>query len=100
MFTFRSGSGGQSWLKAMIRLSAGRTSGAGLKLLTAHLMGIAALGYFTFWLLAAFRAPALAGTDAAKESLTWLAMPSAVCCLVGLVLVLPMTVKAHFQASG
>ncbi|MGB5297015.1 MAG: hypothetical protein WBP34_18890 [Thermoanaerobaculia bacterium] len=37
---------------AMILLSAGMTSGAGLKRLTAYLLGIGALGYFTFWLLA------------------------------------------------
>lgn len=85
---------------AMILLSAGMTSGAGLKRLTAYLLGIGALGYSTFWMLAAFRAPALGGTDVAKESLTWLAMPSAACCLVGLVLVLTMTVKTLFQESG
>ena len=73
---------------AMILLSAGMTSGAGWKRLTAYLLGIGALGYSTFWMLAAFRAPALGGTDLAKESLSWLAMPTAVCCLVGLALVL------------
>ncbi len=39
-------------------------------------LGAGAMGYSVFWLWAGFRAPALGGTDAAKESLTWLAMPS------------------------
>jgi hypothetical protein len=84
---------------AMILLSAGMTSGAGWKRLTAYLLGIGALGYSTFWMLAAFRAPALGGTDLAKESLSWLAMPTAVCCLVGLALVLTMVVNTLFRRA-
>jgi hypothetical protein len=84
----------------MILLSAGMTSGAGLKRLTAYLLGIGALGYSTFWMLAAFRAPALGSTDLAKESLTWLAMPAAACCLVGLALVLVMVVRTLFQRAA
>ncbi len=34
------------------------------------------LGYSLFWLLAGFRAPGVGGTGAAKESLSWLAIPS------------------------
>lgn len=39
-------------------------------------LGAGAFGYSLFWLWAGFRAPALGGTDAAKESLVWLAIPS------------------------
>lgn len=39
-------------------------------------LGAGAFGYSVFWLWAGFRAPALGGTDAAKESLAWLAIPS------------------------
>jgi len=39
-------------------------------------LGAGGLGYSVFWLWAGFRAPALGGTGAAKESLKWLAMPS------------------------
>jgi len=39
-------------------------------------LGAGAFGYAVFWLWAGFRAPALGGTDAAKESLAWLAIPS------------------------
>ena len=39
-------------------------------------LGAGGLGYSAFWLWVGFRAPALGGTGAAKESLKWLAMPS------------------------
>lgn len=65
-------------------------------------LGVGALGYAVYWLLAGFRAPAMGSTDAAKESLTWLAVPSsgifvattaliAVLCLVALVRHRPST---------
>ena len=85
---------------AMILLTAGMTSGAGSKRLAAYLLGIGALGYSTFWMLAAFRTPALGSTDLAKESLTWLAMPTAACCLLGLALVLVMVVRTLFQKAA
>ncbi len=40
-------------------------------------LGLGSLGYALFWLLAGFRAPGMGSTGAAKESLSWLAMPSA-----------------------
>ena len=80
-------------------LTTGMTSGAGLKRLAGYLLGIGALGYSLFWMLAAFRAPALGSTDLAKESLNWLAMPTAACCLLGLVLVLVMVVRTLFRAA-
>lgn len=39
-------------------------------------LGAGGLGYSVFWLWAGFRAPALGSTGAAKESLSWLAIPS------------------------
>ncbi|MEQ1689954.1 MAG: hypothetical protein ABMA00_01615 [Gemmatimonas sp.] len=39
-------------------------------------LGGGSLGYSVFWMWAGFRAPALGGTSAAKESLAWLAIPS------------------------
>ena len=39
-------------------------------------LGAGAFGYSLFWMWAGFRAPALGSTDAAKESLAWLAIPS------------------------
>jgi hypothetical protein len=51
--------------------------------ITGWLLGLGALGYSAFWLWAGFRAPGLGGTGAAKESLRWLAMPSAGAILLG-----------------
>jgi hypothetical protein len=51
------------------------TPAAGARLISLGL-GAGGLGYSVFWLWAGFRAPALGGTGAAKESLKWLAMPS------------------------
>lgn len=39
-------------------------------------LGVGGLGYSLYWLWAGFRAPSLGGTDAAKESLAWLAIPA------------------------
>ena len=50
-------------------------------------LGTGGLGYAVFWMWAGFRAPALGSTGAAKESLEWLAVPSA-----GLLLVSTATV--------
>jgi hypothetical protein len=54
--------------------------GLGVSARTTRLLGLAlgvgALGYSVFWLWAGFRAPGLGSTGAAKESLSWLAMPS------------------------
>jgi hypothetical protein len=52
-------------------------TGPGLTRVLSLAFGIGGLGYSAFWLLAAFRAPGLGSTGAAKESLAWLAMPSA-----------------------
>jgi hypothetical protein len=40
-------------------------------------LGAGGLGYSIFWMWAGFRAPGMGSTGAAKESLEWLAMPSA-----------------------
>jgi hypothetical protein len=59
-----------------------------LRRLAALGLGIGALGYPIFWLLAGARAPGLGSTGAAKDSLEWLAVPTAGMALVGLVLAL------------
>ncbi len=78
---------------AMILLMAFLPAGDTLKKVTSLLLGTGALGYSTFWLLAAQRTPALGSTGAAKESLRWLAMPTSAFLLVGLVLVIWMLVS-------
>jgi hypothetical protein len=69
------------------------TAGDTLKKGTSLLLGVGALGYSTFWLLAAQRTPALGSTGAAKESLRWLAMPSSAFCVAGLLLVIWMLIS-------
>jgi hypothetical protein len=59
-------------------------------------LGLGAVGYSVFWLLAARAAPALGGTDLAKESLSWLAVPSAGLLLLGLAAVSALTVVELF----
>lgn len=59
-----------------------------LRSLTALSMGLGGLAYSIYWLLAGYRAPELGSTSAAKDSLEWLAVPSAGMVLVGLFLVL------------
>ncbi len=59
-------------------------------------LGAGALGYSLFWLLAALRAPGLGGTGAAKETLQWLAFPSAGLAIAGLLAVLVLLVRETF----
>ena len=63
-------------------------------------LGLGAVGYSLFWLLAARAAPGLGGTDLAKESLTWLAVPSAGLLLLGLATVTALTVVELFGAPA
>lgn len=67
---------------------------------TAGMLGFGALGYPVFWLLAAFRAPGLGGTGAAKESLAFLALPSAGCFLLGTVAVTILFCLAAFRREA
>lgn len=80
---------------AMILLMMFLPAGETLKKVTSLLLGIGALGYSTFWLLAAQRTPALGSTGAAKESLRWLAMPTSAFLLVGLLLVIWMAIASR-----
>lgn len=99
---------GRSWTymkRAHLHANGLGASALALVLLLAHLpvaerwkksaataLGIGSLGYSSFWLLAAYRAPVLGGTDAAKESLRWLAIPSVGLLLFGLLFVLWATI--------
>jgi hypothetical protein len=78
---------------SMILLMTFLPAGDTLKKVTSLLLGIGALGYSTFWLLAAQRTPALGSTGAAKESLRWLAMPTSAFLILGLLLVIWMLVS-------
>jgi hypothetical protein len=64
--------------------------------LTAIALGAGGLGYSLFWMWAGFRAPGLGGTHAAKESLNWLAMPSAGLIVIGTLSVLFVLIGSLF----
>ena len=58
--------------------------------------GIGGLGYAAYWLLAGMQAPGMGGTGAAKESLSWLAIPMSGLAIIGLVVTLVLTAKHLF----
>jgi hypothetical protein len=86
-------------LGAILLLAALRRPGAHLRRGVALATGLGGLGYSVFWLLAARAAPGLGGTDAAKESLSWLAVPSAGLLLLGLGAVLALTARELFAPA-
>ncbi|NIT55204.1 MAG: hypothetical protein GWN00_02825 [Aliifodinibius sp.] len=67
---------------------------------TAIALGIGSLGYASFWMFAALKAPALGSTGAAKESLNWLAVPTSFLCIGGLLAVLSKFVYQAFTSKA
>ena len=64
-----------------------------LERLVSAAFGAGALIYSIFWLLAAFKAPGLGSTSAAKEALSFVAIPGTALCLVGLLGTIVAVVK-------
>jgi hypothetical protein len=63
-------------------------------------LGLGALGYSVFWMWAGFLAPGLGSTGAAKESLRWLAMPSAGAVMLATAGVAALCVWAMVRGRG
>ncbi|MEZ0335228.1 MAG: hypothetical protein ACAI18_14555 [Gemmatimonadales bacterium] len=63
-------------------------------------LGLGALGYSVFWMWAGFLAPGLGSTGAAKESLQWLAMPSAGAVMLATATVAVLCVRAAVRARS
>lgn len=61
-------------------------------------LGAGALGYAVFWMGAGFLAPGLGSTGAAKESLRWLAVPSAGALLLGTTAVTYLCLRAWISS--
>lgn len=59
-------------------------------------IGLGSIGYSLFWLLAGIKAPSLGSTGAAKESLSWLAIPSAGLLIIGTLSVLLLAIYLLF----
>jgi len=87
---------GGAALGLIVLLALLRRPTAMVRRVIAGALGVGAFGYSLFWLLAARAAPTLGGTDAAKESLEWLAVPAAGLLLLGLVAVLVLTLVDLF----
>ena len=71
-----------------------------IKKITAICLGIGSLGYSQFWLFAGLKAPGMGGTQLAKESLNWLARPSAGLCILGVIAVLGLLISTLFFAGN
>jgi hypothetical protein len=63
-------------------------------------LGLGALGYSVFWMWAGFTAPGLGSTGAAKETLGWLAMPSAGAVLLATATVAVLCIRAAVRGGG
>ena len=83
----------------LILLLATVPSSTTIRRFVAGALGAGALGYSSFWLFAARRAPAMGSTHDAKESLSWLAVPSAGLCLVGVIAVLVLFANHYFRQA-
>ena len=59
-------------------------------------LGVGSLGYSVFWLVAGFLAPGLGSTGAARESLSWLAIPSSGLMVAGTVAVMALLVQSRW----
>lgn len=90
---------GAASLAGILLLSSLRTPGAGLKRALAGGLGLGGLGYATYWLLAGWIAPGMGSTGAAKDSLGWLAIPSAGLLLLGFVVLTALTVRELYAAK-
>ena len=84
---------------ALILLLAALPAQAKVKRVAALFLGLGGLGYSVFWLLAAWRAPVLGSTGAAKESLAWLALPSSMMVIVGTFAVLAFLLRGARSSS-
>ncbi len=78
---------GTSALVLILLLAALRRPSALVRRVVSLGLGLGALGYPVFWLLAGRLAPSVGGTGGAKKALEWLAVPSAGLLLLGLVAV-------------
>jgi hypothetical protein len=67
--------------------------------MSALAFGAGALIYSLFWLMAGFAAPGLGSTGVAKESLSFLAIPGAGLCLLGVSGTILCVMEACFFAS-
>ena len=68
-----------------------------IKSINAIFLGVGSLGYSLFWMLAGLKAPGMGSTGLAKESLTWLALPSSGLCIIGLIMIVVLVIMSLFS---
>ena len=68
-----------------------------VKSINAIFLGVGSLGYSLFWMFAGLKAPGMGSTGLAKESLTWLALPSSGLCIIGLIMIVALVIKSLFS---
>lgn len=90
---------GTATLAASLLLVSLRRTSSALRAAVSAALGVSGLGYSIFWLLAGQRAPGLGSTGAAKEALSWLAVPTTGLLLTGWVaLLLVVAVELYGRA--
>ena len=87
---------GTAALAMCLLLSLATRTRPSFRAIAAFLLGIGALGYALFWLLAALKAPTLGSTHEAKEALKWLAMPTSGAAVTGAVLTFLFLLRTAF----
>lgn len=65
----------------------------------ALLLGLGALVYPLFWLLAGLNAPGLGGTGAAKKMFEWVGLPGSIACLSGVLGTFVCLIQSRFSRS-
>ncbi len=83
---------------ATITLLAFLPLSAPLKTLLSLDIGIGGFGYPLYWLLVALRVPSMGSSTAARESLSWLAIPTAGMLITGIAAVALLTLFASSKA--
>ncbi|MEX0774491.1 MAG: hypothetical protein WD042_02130 [Phycisphaeraceae bacterium] len=85
---------------ALILLLAVLPGGGRINAGTALALGTGALGYAVYWMVAGLRAPGLGSTGAAKDNLTWLAMPTSGLFALGLAIVIVQVLVAMLRPKA
>lgn len=80
-------------------LLAGLMKNIGLRMIASFLLGFGGLLYSSFWLFAGIKAPSLGSTGAAKEALSFIALPGATFCAIGLLLAIYLVIDELFLSK-
>lgn len=80
-------------------LLSGLVKNMGLRMIASFLLGLGGLLYSLFWLFAGIKAPSLGSTGAAKEALSFIALPGATFCAIGLLLAIYLVIKELFLSK-